>query len=99
MHQGHSGCAQRTGCWLVAAVAVIAMPFCCAMPLSCSVEELADGWCNLRLRAPQGHFDMKRSCANNTGAAGECSLRACTECLQRRLLAGVPLTHQSAAWL
>lgn len=45
-----------------------------AAPCPCSAEELADGWCNLRLRAPQGHFDMKRSCANSTGTG---NARAC----------------------
>ena len=34
---------------------------------SCSVEELAEGWANLRVRALAGHADLKRACPNNTG--------------------------------
>jgi hypothetical protein len=36
-------------------------------PPICSVEETSEGWCTLRLRAPQGHGDMKRACQPNAG--------------------------------
>ncbi len=31
-----------------------------------SVEELEDGWCNLKLRALSGHGAMRQACPNNT---------------------------------
>ncbi len=30
------------------------------------MEELEDGWCNLKLRALSGHGAMRQACPNNT---------------------------------
>lgn len=34
----------------------------------CRVEEVADGWAYVRLRAQQGHGEMRRACPTNSGA-------------------------------